>query len=67
MSQLGELLKDSAALPVGHPKKLVSINGMTSASGSLPVEAMSPHWTWALQQQLLKVGFGGPFISLCLF
>lgn len=38
MSQLGELLKDSAALP----KKLVSINGMTSDSGSLPVERQCP-------------------------
>lgn len=30
-------------------------------------EAMSPHWTWALEQQLLMVGFGGPFIPLCQF
>lgn len=42
MSQLGELLKDSAALPVSHPKKLVSINGMTSDSRSLPVERQCP-------------------------
>lgn len=42
MCQLGELLKDSAALPVSHPKELVSINGMTSDSGSLPVERQHP-------------------------
>lgn len=40
MYQLGELLKDSAALPVNHPKKLVSGNGM--ASGSLTAERQCP-------------------------
>lgn len=64
MCQLGELLKDSAAVPVNHPKKVLSVNGVISDSGSLPVETTSPHWTWALQQQLFMVGFGGPFIPL---
>lgn len=40
MCQLGELCKDSAALPGNHPKKLVSVSGRTS--GSLPVERQCP-------------------------
>lgn len=40
MCQLGELPKDSAALPVNHPKKLVSVHGVTS--GSIPVERQCP-------------------------
>lgn len=65
MSQLGELLKDSAALPVGHPKKLVSINGMTSASGSLPVERQCPLTGYGLSNSNSLVLVDPLFLSAC--